>query len=302
MKEGPIKTTSAASKSGTTGQMLVANSRGPEDPYTEVRIDLTDLSERDTETRQGTNPFSYSSYQVFPNVTGMYKRFPYRMVGKVFFTIPGDGDYVCSGAVVSTPNQSVVWTAGHCVYSPDVGAGTWHTNFVFVPGRHDGGNPLQTWSADTLGTLTGWTNGLYEYDHGGAFMNLGGPGGNNLVGQLGSLGFLANAPRQQHWHVSGYPAEAPFDGEHHHTCASSWAANDQPTGTPGTDPKTIGVGCDMNGGVSGGPWIVDFCGISGSSNLLNGNASYRYTGVQDELYGPYFGDGAINLRDYLGDL
>jgi hypothetical protein len=186
------------------------------------------------------------------------------------------------------------------VNTPGVG---FHTNFVFAPARHEGVNPFETWAANTLGTLNGWANAeLLEFDHGGAFMNPGGPGPGNLqVGVLGSLGFLANAPREQHWHARGYPAAAPFDGEHHHTCAATWAVNDQPSGDSAF-PQTIGIGCDMTGGSSGGPWIVDFSGEAGATNLLNGNVSYGYIGVPDKQYGPYFGDGAINLRELLGNL
>jgi hypothetical protein len=134
---------------------------------------------------------------------------------------------------------------------------------------------------------------------------------------VGMLGFMANAAREQHWHLHGYPAgrHAPpsvdpqFTGFHHEICASTWAVNDQPTGTPGTDPPTIGLGCDQTGGTSGGPWIVDLNSLAVSSsggapvalNLLNGNNSYRYSGGPpntQRLYGPYFGVGAMVLRQF----
>ncbi len=283
-----------------SGPMVIAYSRRSGDPLTEERIEPADLAEGAAEPLAGTYPFSFTSFQLFPNVTGLYRVFPYRIVGKVFFTVPGQGDFVCSGSVVSAPNNSVVWTAGHCVNTPGVG---FHTNFIFAPARHEWVNPFATLAANTLATPVGWSDlGLFEFDHGGAFMNPGPGAGNFLVGQLlGSLGFLANAPREQHWHARGYPAAAPFDGEHHHTCAATWAVNDQPSGDP-ANPQSIGIGCDMTGGSSGGPWIVDLSGEAGATNLLNGNVSYTYIGVPDQLYGPYFGQGAIALRDFLGGL
>jgi hypothetical protein len=62
---------------------------------------------------------------------------------------------------------------------------------------------------------------------------------------------------------------------------------------PPVDPETIGIGCDMTGGSSGGPWIVDW----GTNNYLNSNVSYGYIGVPDQFYGPYFGDAAQALYD-----
>lgn len=284
-----------------SGPAVIANSGGPGDPPVERVVDAAELSGLDLDPQATPGPFAFTGYRLFPNATVLYQQFPYVFVGKVFFTIPGQGDYVCSGSVVNAPNLSLVWTAGHCVYSPGVG---WHTNFVFYPARHEGQNPYAFWTANTLGTTTGWANnGMFEYDHGAAFMNPGGPGaGNFLIGQTGYLGFAANLPRQQHWHLQGYPAEFPFDGEHHHLCATDWATDDQPDGTPGVDPQTIGVGCDMTGGSSGGPWVVDLNGQPGSGNIVNGNTSYRYLGIPNRLYGPYFGDGAIALRDALGNL
>jgi hypothetical protein len=283
------------------GPAVIANSGKAGDSPTERVVDFAELSGLGIEAQALPGPFAFSGYRVFPNVSIIYQQFPYAFVGKVFFTIPGQGDFVCSGAVVNAPNLSLVWTAGHCVYSAGIG---FHTNFVFEPARHELASPRGFWTANTLGTPSGWAdNGLWEYDHGAAFMNPGGPGaGDFIIGQLGFLGFGANLPRQQHWHLTGYPAEPPFDGEHQHLCATNWAVDDQPSGTPGTDPKTIGVGCHMTGGSSGGAWVLDFGGWPGFGNIVNGNVSYGYIGVPNELYGPFFGDAAINLRDLLGNM
>ena len=42
-------------------------------------------------------PFAYTRYRLFPDLLATYKAFPYRPIGKLFFTIPGQGDFVCSG-------------------------------------------------------------------------------------------------------------------------------------------------------------------------------------------------------------
>ncbi len=69
---------------------------------------------------------------------------------------------------------------------------------------------------------------------------------------MGFLGFLANASREQQWSLHGWLV----------------AARDLAT-TP-----------------------VDFSGVAGNTNLLNGNNSYRYTGPNPpeilKLFSPYF--------------
>jgi hypothetical protein len=57
----------------------------------------------------------------------------------------------------------------------------------------------------------------------------------------------------------------------------------------------MGIGCDLTGGSSGGPWITKFSGASGSANYLNGHNSYRYTSHPQEMFSPYFGSQAQSL-------
>lgn len=290
-----------------SGPTVIANSGGPGDVPKEM---IMQEAEGALEPLFGTYPFSYTRYRLFPNTTATYKKFPYKMTGKLFFVIPGQGNFVCSASSINSANMSVVWTAGHCVFSPGTG---FHTNFVFAPARREFVNPFGTWDPKTVFTLVGWQNGLFEYDHGALVMNLGGSTipTKKIGNAVGFLGFVANISRQQHWHLHGYPAGArdipstppgaQFDGEHHEICAATWATDDQPTGTPGVDPPAIGVGCDKTGGTSGGPWVKDFSGVGGQTNLLNGNNSYRYTGPNPpanlKLFSPYFSAGAVNLRN-----
>jgi len=258
----------------------------------------------------GTFPFSYTRYRLFPDTTAMYQNYPYRAIGKLFFSI-GTSNFICSASVVVSLNSSVVWTAGHCVYSPGVG---FHSNFLFVPARRALANPYGSWTANTVFTLVGWTNGLLEYDHGAIVANRGGTTNEKVGDRVGMLNFLANASRMQHWHSDGYPApdsrfppvNPPFNAERQEICAATWATNDLPTGGP-FDPPTIGFGCDLTGGSSGGPWLVDFSGLPtfGAQifNFLNGNNSYKY-GEPNHLriYGPYFTTGAINLHTAASDV
>ena len=243
----------------------------------------------------------------------MYRIFPYRLTGKLFFAIPGEGNFVCSASSINSENRSVVWTAGHCVVSPTELGPVWHTNLLFVPAYRGqatcAATPYGCWTAKTQFSTFGWAaDGLFEYDHGAMVANLGGKGAPGKVGdRIGWLGFTANIAQAQHWHDHGYPQAAPFDGIHHQICTSQLAVLDLPDGNP-ADPPTSGIGCDQTGGSSGGPLVINFSGEGGATNLVNGNNSYRYVNPNGpcvifgspcelELFSPYFGDGAVNVRN-----
>jgi hypothetical protein len=293
-----------------TGPTIVGESGGPgEAPQQRI---LEQAVESVTEPLAGPYPFSYARFRLFPDqgLLGLrqilYKQFPYRLIGKLFFTIPGQGDFVCSGASINSTNKSVVWTTGHCLYTPGVGN---HTNIVFVPARRAGANPYGTWPGLGGVTTHGWaTSGLREFDLGALVVTLGGTSNLKIGDAIGFFGFVANTSRQQHWNIHGYPQAprdlnstppgAQFDGEHHEVCTTTWATNDQPSGNP-SNPMAVGVGCDQTGGVSGGPFLVNFSGVGGLTNLINGQATYRYTGPNPpenlKLFSPYFGDAMINV-------
>ena len=306
----PGTATGTQGTASPAGPPIVANSGRPGDtPRQEV---LGQAIESATEPLAGTYPFSYSRYRLFPDsrllglLQVVYKQLPYQTIGKLFFTIPGQGDFVCSGASINSNNLSVVWTTGHCLYTPGIG---YHSNVLFSPARRAGADPFGTWPGLSAVTTNGWANsGLREFDLGALVVNRGGTSNLRIGEAVGFLGFIANTSRQQHWHIPGYPA-APrdltttppgpqFDGEHQEICTTSWATNDQPSGNP-ANPQTIGIGCDQTGGVSGAPYLVNFSGVGGFTNLINGQATYRYSGPNPpedhKLFSPYFGDAMISV-------
>jgi hypothetical protein len=100
-----------------------------------------------------------------------------------------------------------------------------------------------------------------------------------------------------HWMNIAYPSAPPFFGSTQQICAGSFAYTD--TSKPA--PFPVAMGCDMTGGSSGGPWILNFGGSATSQNYLNGNNSYRYGSHPEELYSPYFDSAAKSLWDDLID-
>ena len=202
--------------------------------------------------------------------------------GKVFFS-DGSANYVCSGTALTSGNESVVWTAGHCV---NEGPGAFYTNWAFVPGYKDGAAPYGTWTARQLLTTAAWGQaGDFSYDLGAAVVNAN--GGATLTDTVGSRGAGFNQAAEQHYLSHGYPAAPPFSGGRMFICESDLGIRDT-----SADPATMGIGCDMTGGSSGGGWVV-------GNSVLSVN-SYGYSNQPNVMYGPYQGTVAQQLYTSAG--
>jgi hypothetical protein len=206
-----------------------------------------------------------------------YTSAPTRTNGKVFFTDDGL-NYVCSGTALLSGNDSVVWTAGHCVHD---GASNFHTNWTFVPAYADGSRPYGTWPARTLLTTAGWANGGdFSYDTGAAVVSPN--GGSALTDVVGGRNIAFNTARQQQYAAHGYPAASPFNGQRLWVCNSPLIYDDT-----SANPATIGIDCNMTGGSSGGGWIAD-------TSVTSVN-SYGYRTLPNVMFGPYQGSVAQSL-------
>ncbi len=192
--------------------------------------------------------------------------------GKVFLTSNSGVNYVCSGSALVSANESVVWTAGHCV---NEGPGAFYKNFLFVPAYRDGAAPYGKFAGSTLLTTSGWqASGQWGVDVGAAVV------GTNALGQTLSdaveeAPIVFGAPRNQTYKVYGYPAAKKFSGQRMRVCQTSWLSDD----TSAT-PATMGVGCDMTGGSSGGPWVT-------ASGSVASVVSYGYRSLSNVLFGPH---------------
>lgn len=204
----------AKAPSSGTGWTLIANSGQPGESPQEQLVwssqppqDLAGPYGTPIEPLFATGKFAYTRYQLYP--AKAYKKMPFKAVGRLLFTIPSQGDFICSAAVVNSANNAVVWTAAHCIATPNPpSAPTIHTNFVFVPGRLEGTNPVGSWTPIAAYAPNGWlNNGLYEYDLGALVMGRGGLANTRIGNTVGFLGFIADAQRQQHWHVVGIRAQ-----------------------------------------------------------------------------------------------
>jgi V8-like Glu-specific endopeptidase len=191
--------------------------------------------------------------------------------GKVFFT-DGGINYVCSGTAVTSTNESVVWTAGHCV---NEGPGGFYTNFMFVPAYRDGAAPYGRFAAPTLVTTEGWrTSGEFGVDLGAAVVDTN-ESGQSLSDAVAEFPLVFTSVRHQSYQVYGYPAAGKFNGQRLRVCNTAWSRNDT-----STTPDTMGVPCNMTGGSSGGGWLT-------SSGMVASVVSYGYSGLKNVLFGPH---------------
>ena len=209
--------------------------------------------------------------------------YPNRVVGKVFYTQPGVGDFVCSASVINTDTAAFAFTAGHCVQDPDTGAPA--ENWMFVPGYKNGAAPFGEFVARELWRPSFPPGFSINFDHGAAIL---GPSasGQSVEDAVGALGIALFERPAQNWRAYGYPAEAPFDGEGLFSCDSRTVALDVEL-----NPPPIGINCDMTAGSSGGPWLI-------RGNLVASNSSFV---APDELpgvlFGPQFNQDAADLFD-----
>lgn len=273
----PVKTVGREPKKGdsiptTTGAFTSADGGLPQD--------YKGKKEADPVARKGDVSAAYASGTLDPYY---YTHYPFRTIGKVFF-IDNGVRYVCSASVAV---NNAVWTAGHCVFNPS--RRTWHNNWVFVPAYADGRAPYGQWYARELWALNGWINsGSFAYDIGMAVLYQN--SGSSIANRVGWLGYRANVSRSQVYTAFGYPAASPFNGQRMAWCQDSLRRVDF-----AFSPATNGIGCNMTGGSSGGPWLINYAYNSTNGNYVNGVNSYKYNNDPYSIYSPYFGDGAINL-------
>jgi hypothetical protein len=213
------------------------------------------------------------------------KKAPFHRHGKLFFT-NGGKTYQCSGTVVTAANESVVATAGHCVFDDETD--TPNSSTMFIPGYDDGDMPYGIWDATRVLTTDQWMNGSrgdLRYDVGMVIVEQ--QEGRTIQDTLGSRGIAFRQNPAQSFDAYGYPADEPFDGGDLFHCASG----------PGyvdpffPNPAPNAIGCDLTAGASGGAWTIQ----TAEGEVVNSVNSYLYPAVPGVVFGPYFGNIAEAL-------
>jgi hypothetical protein len=197
--------------------------------------------------------------------------------------------------VVSSENESVVWTSAHCLRFQ----GRQARNIVFVPGYRDGTRPFETWrlrEGDSVYLLQSWidtySKGVFTDEavrHDIAALVFEEKDGRTLADTVGSQGIRFDEPLESELIVFGYPADEPFDGSTLYACRSP--VTERAKAELGA--SVVALGCDLTAGSSGGPMIAgSFRGVAGwgwvMSNVSGGPTS-------DLTYGPRLGGEARQL-------
>ncbi|WP_139559002.1 trypsin-like serine peptidase [Methylotetracoccus oryzae] len=240
----------------------------------------------------GTANLDFTRSRITPQSAN--KARPYRSVGKLYFSVPGQGDFQCSASVIK--NRLIV-TAAHCLYTDGIG---WHTNWAFIPG-FDGtkappaNRPYGTWNWSHATIPTAWVTSA------GALPNNEDFGLLELVDQatppsavtrtvgatVGKLNVEIGHLSDTHVTMLGYPCN--FD-----SCAimqRNDAGDHRGSGVAGS--TAYEYGSDMTGGSSGGPWVENFgdpaaaapTGSRVTRNAVVGVTSYGYTDPNVKILG-----------------
>jgi V8-like Glu-specific endopeptidase len=209
--------------------------------------------------------------------------YPYRTVGKLFFTQNGGG-FSGSAALIS-PN--ILLTAGHCVYE-----GGWSTNMAFYPsyGNRAANDPAYKFNYSYLACWTAWSQqGNRAYDYGMVWIP-DAPGN-----QIGWLGTLWNAPTANRtWDAVGYPGlpTPPFNGNAMDEAVGQYASS--------STSGVFGLTNDnMEQGSSGGPWITAW--NESSPTHANGLQSFHIHDGDTTEYGPYFTQDLNGLMNWIAN-
>lgn len=288
----PAPVTSHSAAASTSAQQKVADFWTPARMRSATALDLLSVSSgslkapRDRGAPSSVAPTAPSlGTTSFPQAGGPWTGggAVQKTSGRVFFTFNGR-TASCSGNAVTSQNGSTVLTAGHCVKYQ----GTWHTDWVFVPGYNNGQAPYGKWTAaKTLSTPQWVASEDINYDVGAAVVN---PlGGQKLTQVVGAQGVQFNGGYNKAMYAFGFPAASPYDGSKLIYCSGNTSkdfllSNDH------------SLGCNMTGGSSGGPWFVSFNEATGTGLQTSVN-SFGYTFLPNRMFGPYFGDVAKTLYD-----
>ncbi len=229
----------------------------------------------------GTQNAQFTSSRLIP--LSADREYPYRAVGKLFFSDQSGGNYVCSGAVL---RPRIVLTAGHCVHKGSGGSNGFYKNFLFIPAYRDGMAPYGKWSWRWVITTGEWANGKGNVPNAADFaiIEVQDQSNKKIADLTGYFGYRTQALLPNHATLLGYPCNLDSCEKMHQVTAESYSSGGS---------NTVLYGSDMRGGSSGGPWVQNFgapatgqtAGKNTGVNQIIGVTSYGYVSTEPLVQG-----------------
>lgn len=213
----------------------------------------------------------------------------FRVHGAIFISLGIFGYGRCSGTAVRSRNESLVFTAAHCLHTGG-SRGDWivEDGGVFVPGYRYGQRPFGVFPIRWSDTAKQWRSAGSENFDVGAVVVGRNQRGQSLTEAVGGAGIAWNLKANQVFDVHGYPAAEPFDGETQRVCRETSFLGHDPGSFVAVGPLNLGVACGVTGGASGGGWMIE-------GEKLNSVTDYSYFDEASPVYGPYFGTEVARL-------
>ena len=205
---------------------------------------------------------------------------PFRTVGKLYLTLRGVRRW-CSATVVPSASHSVVLTAAHCLYD----GRRWSRRLLFVPAFPDGRRRFGAWRSRSAVVPQPWHRTRNRnFDYGAVRLRR--SAGRSVGDVVGEQSLALNQPRRLVFHAVGYP-ESQRHGDGMWVCSSHYGYSVPDLG-PGPPPSAIG--CDMDLGASGGPWLIQ---DAAGSVFVNSVTSFSMDDRPKTVFGPYFTDRVL---------
>lgn len=225
------------------------------------------------------------------------------ITGRLFFSTGSGGYSSCTASAIVSNNKNSIWTAGHCMHGGKNGG--FYSNFVFAPGYDEtapwGFWPLRrgivssAWADDSdflWGDVAGGIVAAPEVEYG------------NLQDWTGAFGYRFNGDADIDDVTSlGYPADGynRTSADLHEGAKPMYChGNAVDAGNWNPLDNRLKLACDMGGGASGGPMIINF----GVNSQIVGTNSHRLADnnnqwVENYLYSSNHGGNAAGVINWL---
>jgi hypothetical protein len=225
--------------------------------------------------------------------------FPQRVHGRLFVVLGGQ-NASCSASVVSSEDEDLIVTAGHCLVIPGElsgGAGiVFADSAMFVPAYRNGAAPFGSFVGTRMATPRAFAQiGDISFDFGAVKLAPGAAG--KVETAIGARGIAFNRKpqtfRNDAFEIYGYPArpQPDYDGERLILCVAQFQGFERFTSAPVIGP------CNQQEGSSGAGWVRN-----GRVESVTSHAGCATPTGCSLISGSYLGDEEFDVYRNLGGI